>query len=56
MLTLQELERLTLQQQIEMKIPTEAAMILVATGQIIMIYPFIQRHFVRGIMIGSLKG
>ena len=59
MLTLQELEKFTLQQQIEMKIPTEAAkaaMILVATGPIIMIYPFIQRHFVRGIMIGSLKG
>jgi putative aldouronate transport system permease protein len=59
MLTLQELEKFTLQQQIEMKIPTEAAkaaMILVATGPIIMIYPFIQRHFMRGIMIGALKG
>ena len=59
MLTLQELERFTLQQRIERKIPTEAAkaaMILVATGPIILVYPFIQRHFMKGIMIGALKG
>ena len=32
------------------------AVIMVATIPIIMIYPFIQRFFVKGIMIGSIKG
>ncbi len=32
------------------------AVIMVATIPIMMIYPFIQRYFVKGVMIGSLKG
>ena len=34
----------------------KAAAIYVATLPILMVYPFIQKHFVKGIMIGSLKG
>ena len=32
------------------------AVIMVATIPIIMVYPFIQKYFVKGIMIGSIKG
>ena len=34
----------------------KAVMVLATIGPIILIYPFVQRHFIRGIMIGSLKG
>ncbi|MGL1890712.1 MAG: carbohydrate ABC transporter permease [Spirochaetaceae bacterium] len=32
------------------------AMIIVASLPIIMIYPLVQKHFVKGVMIGSIKG
>lgn len=34
----------------------KAATILITIGPIILLYPFVQKHFIRGIMIGSLKG
>ena len=34
----------------------QATMILVAVFPMIMIYPFIQKYFIRGIMIGAIKG
>ena len=34
----------------------KAACIYVATIPIMCVYPFLQRHFVKGIMMGSLKG
>jgi putative aldouronate transport system permease protein len=34
----------------------EAAMIMLTIGPIVLAYPFAQKHFVKGIMIGSLKG
>jgi len=32
------------------------ALIVVATVPVLAIYPFVQKHFVRGVLIGSLKG
>ena len=32
------------------------SVIVVSTVPVMLMYPFIQKHFVKGIMIGSLKG
>ena len=32
------------------------AVIVVATAPIICVYPFIQKYFVKGVMVGSVKG
>ena len=34
----------------------QAAMVMFATIPIILVYPFIQKHFVKGVMIGAVKG
>ena len=42
-----------------LKVPQETsklAMAVVATGPIIMVYPFVQRYFIKGIVIGAVKG
>jgi putative aldouronate transport system permease protein len=34
----------------------QMAAILVATVPILIVYPFLQRHFAKGVMVGSIKG
>jgi len=41
------------------QLPTESlklAMTVVATGPIVILYPFLQRFFVKGLTIGAVKG
>ena len=34
----------------------QAAVTILTIGPIILVYPFIQKYFIKGIFIGSLKG
>lgn len=34
----------------------QAAAIMFATLPIIMVYPFVQKYFVKGVMVGAVKG
>jgi putative aldouronate transport system permease protein len=53
-LTAAELERLTKRQYLQSLM--QYALIVVASAPILVAYPFVQKYFVRGIMIGALKG
>ena len=42
--------------QAELATTMKYALVFVASAPMLMLYPFIQQHFVKGIMVGSLKG
>lgn len=51
---LQDLEEIAFRQGLEALL--KYSLIVVASAPMLILYPFIQKHFVKGMMIGSLKG
>ncbi|OPH50584.1 ABC transporter permease [Paenibacillus ferrarius] len=43
-------------QMMQLAEPIKMAMVIVATVPIVLVYPFLQKYFVKGVMIGSIKG
>ncbi len=57
--SMQMMEQSGMQTDVNFKpapVVTKAATIMVSSIPIIMVYPFVQRYFMKGILIGSLKG
>ena len=52
--TPEELE--ALQQRAFLQGLIQFALIIIATAPVLVAYPFVQKHFVRGVMIGAIKG
>ena len=42
--------------QSQMAVAMKYALVFIASAPMLVLYPFIQKHFVKGIMVGSLKG
>ncbi len=51
-----ELLRLTMTKQLEFVRLIKYGVIVVSTLPVILVYPFLQRYFIRGIMVGAIKG
>lgn len=43
-------------QRLALKDQLKYALIVVISGPVLLLYPFVQKHFVKGMMIGSIKG
>jgi ABC-type glycerol-3-phosphate transport system permease component len=37
-------------------VSVRSAVTLITIGPVVLLYPFVQRYFIRGILVGSLKG
>jgi multiple sugar transport system permease protein/putative aldouronate transport system permease protein len=38
------------------QLPLQMAILVIAIVPILIVYPFLQRHFAKGVMIGAVKG
>ncbi len=56
---LQTMESSAQVQMLMASIPSDSvrmALVIITTGPILLLYPFVQRYFVKGIMVGAVKG
>ncbi len=51
-----EMLKLSMREQMQFVSLIKYAVIVVSTLPVILVYPFLQRYFIRGIMVGALKG
>lgn len=51
-----ELLKLSMREQMQFVSLIKYAVIVVSTLPVILVYPFLQRYFIRGIMVGAIKG
>jgi putative aldouronate transport system permease protein len=51
-----ELLRLSMREQMQFVALIKYAVIVVSTLPLILVYPFLQRYFIRGILVGAIKG
>jgi putative aldouronate transport system permease protein len=54
--TMEGMENISFMEQPPPGASLRAALIIFSTVPILIVYPFIQRYFVKGIMIGGVKG
>lgn len=43
-------------ERMQLSVSIKMAVIMIATIPVVCIYPFVQKHFVKGVMVGSVKG
>ncbi len=51
-----EMRKLSMRDQMQFVALIKYAVIVVSTLPVILVYPFLQRYFIRGIMVGAIKG
>ena len=51
-----EMDPLELEAARRISLLVKYALIVVSSGPIIALYPFLQKYFVKGVMVGSVKG
>lgn len=56
LMTLSESERMSLERKAELAESMKYAVVFIGSAPLLMMYPFIQKYFAKGVMIGSLKG
>jgi multiple sugar transport system permease protein/putative aldouronate transport system permease protein len=60
-LVMNQIDTSTIDPELQLKLAGLAdvlkySLIVVASAPILLVYPFVQKYFIKGVMIGSLKG